>query len=182
MRADLGHTRGDSWWRAALRRLAAGCYAVDVRVSRWLQGCREGRSAYELRGACKHCGACCETPTVALPTLMYRLPTVRRLVKAWHRHVNLFELLQEDRAARALVFRCPHLDREHHRCRCYHSRPGMCRDYPRSLILAANPEFFASCGYYAHYRNADAMRAALAESGLPPEKLAELEERLHLRE
>lgn len=182
MSAAPEHTPGDSWWRAALRLAAAGCYAVDARLSRWLQSRHDGPSSYELRGTCNHCGACCVTPTIALPTLMYRLRTVRRLVIAWHRHVNRFELLQEDRAARALVFRCPHLDREHHRCRCYRSRPGMCRDYPRSLVLTATPEFFETCGYYARYRNADAMRAALAESGLPPEKLAELEERLHLRE
>jgi len=114
--------------------------------------------------------------------LMYRIPTVRSLVKAWHRHVNLFELLEENRREYLLVFRCPHHDCERQRCRCYRSRPGMCRDYPQSLVLSANPEFFESCGYYAHYRNAAAMREALAELDLPPDKQAELEERLHLRD
>jgi len=175
-------TPGDHWWCRALRLLAAGCYAVDVRVSRWLTAWREGRSAYEIRGSCNQCGACCVTPTVALPTLMYRMRTIRRLVIAWQVHVNRFELLQDDRTDRALVFRCPHHDSEHQRCRCYETRPGMCRDYPRSLALAANPEFFGSCGYYAHYRDADAMREALAELDLPPDKQAELEERLRLRE
>lgn len=58
----------------------------------------------------------------------------------------------------------------------------MCRDYPQSLVLSANPEFFESCGYYAHYRNAEAMREALADLDLPPDKRAELEKRLHLQE
>ena len=179
---DNERTPGDCWWRAALRLISAACYAVDVRLSRLVHQWREGHSAYELRGACNHCGACCVTPTVALPTLMYRIPTIRRLVKAWHRHVTLFELLQEDRRERALVFRCPHHDPERRRCRCYRSRPGMCRDYPRNLVLGANPEFHETCGFYAHYRNADAMREALAELDLPPEKLAELEQRLHLKD
>jgi Fe-S-cluster containining protein len=175
-------TPGDHWWRRALRLVAAGCYAVDVRVSRRLHVWREGRPAYDLRGACNHCGACCVTPTLALPVLMYRIATIRRLVIAWQVHVNLFQLLHEDRSEHLLVFHCPHLDPESKRCRCYRTRPGMCRDYPHGLVLAANPEFFESCGYYAHYRNAEAMREALVELDLPPEKMAELEERLHLRE
>lgn len=178
----IAPTPGDRWWCRILRRVAAGCYAVDVRVSRWLAAWREGKPAYEIRGACTHCGACCQTPTLALPAVMYRIRTIRRLVIAWQVHVNRFQLLQDDRTERALVFRCPHYDAEHGRCRCYATRPGMCRDYPQSLVMAANPEFFASCGYYAHYRNADAMREALAELDLPPEKRAELEDRLHLRE
>ncbi len=172
----------DRWWRAALRLTSAACYAVDVRLHRLVHQWREGPAAYELRGHCTQCGACCLTPTVALPLLMYRIPTIRRLVKAWHRHVTLFELLEENRREHLLVFRCPHHDAERQRCRCYRSRPGMCRDYPLSLVQSANPEFFESCGYYAHYRNAAAMREALAELELPPAKRAELEERLHLRE
>jgi Fe-S-cluster containining protein len=184
MAADgpISPTPGDTWWRQALRLLAAGCYAVDVRLSRWVHVWREGRPSYGLRGSCNHCGACCVTPTLALPAVMYRIPTIRRLVTAWQVHVNLFQLLHEDRLEHTLTFRCPHHDPERQRCRCYGTRPGMCRDYPRSLVLAANPEFFDSCGYYAHYRNADAMREALAELDLPPETMAKLEERLHLRE
>lgn len=181
-RTDHDRVPGDRWWRAALRLAAAACYAVDVRLNRLLQQWREGPAAYALRGHCNHCGACCVTPTVALPVLMYRIPTVRRLVKAWHRHVNLFELLEENRREHLLVFRCPHHDPEQQRCRCYRTRPGMCRDYPQSLALAANPELFESCGFYAHYRNAEAMREALAELDLPADKRAELERRLHLRD
>ncbi len=165
-----------------MRCVAAGCHAVDAHVSRFVSSWREGPGAYELRGRCVGCGACCRTPTVLLPTLLWRLPRLRRLVIAWHREVNLFELIEQDRANHALVFRCRHFDPASRRCGCYRTRPGLCRDYPRGLAQAANPEFFEGCGYYAHYRQAEAMRSALAESGLPPEKLAELEERLHLRE
>jgi Fe-S-cluster containining protein len=181
-RTDADRTPGDRWWRAALRLASAASYAVDVRLSRLVHQWREGHAAYELRGQCNHCGACCVTPTVALPALLFRVRLVRRLIKAWHRHVNLFELIEEDRREHLLVFRCPHHDAERRRCRCYRSRPGMCRDYPQSLVLSANPDFFESCGFYAHYRNADAMREALAELDLPPEKRAQLEERLHLRD
>ncbi len=173
---------GDSGCRRALRRIAAGCYAVDVRIGRLLRAWRDGASAYELRGSCRQCGACCTTPTVVLPPPMYRLRLVRRLVVAWQVHVNLFELVREDPREHALVFRCPHLDPETRRCRCYRTRPGMCRDYPRGLLLSADPRFLEGCGYYARYRNADAMREALAQENLPPDKMAELEERLHLRE
>ena len=81
-----------------MRLASAACYAVDVRLSRLIHQWREGQAAYELRGQCTHCGACCVTPTVALPVLLYRLASVRRLILAWHRHVNLFELIEEDRA------------------------------------------------------------------------------------
>jgi Fe-S-cluster containining protein len=67
-------------------------------------------------------------------------------------------------------------------CACYRTRPGVCRHYPRNLLDSPNPEFLETCGYYPHYRNADAFKEALDECELDPQKRAEIERKLHLRD
>ena len=178
-------SQGD-WRDTALKRLcrrvAAACYGVDVRISRLIMQWRHGRGEYELRGACVRCGACCQTPGIVLLPLMYHIKTIRRAVLWWQKVINGFELLSEDRPTHTFVFRCRHYDGAARRCRIYATRPGMCRDYPKGFVLTTNPEFLEGCGYYAHYRNADAMRRALIEQGISESTLHELEERLHLRD
>lgn len=168
--------------RTVLKLAAAMCYAVDVRINRIIRNWRQGRYDFELRGQCVRCGACCQTPCVSLPAAMYHLRLVRRLVLAWQVHVNGFVLVSEDRREHTFVFKCRHYRAATRDCANYRTRPGMCRDYPHVLLQSSNPLFLDGCGYYAHYRNADAMRQALRDLDLPPEKLSELEEKLHLRE
>ena len=58
----------------------------------------------------------------------------------------------------------------------------MCRDYPRLLLYSANPRFLEGCGYYALDKRAKRLRESLEREGVAPEKIAELESSLHLRE
>jgi len=171
----------DGPFLSVFKRITAGCYAVDVRISRWIAAWREGREQYVLRGACNDCGKCCETPMVIVPLAIYRINLSRRLCLWWHHHVNGFVYIGEDPESSAFIFRCTHWDVDRRRCDSYATRPGMCRDYPLPLLQSSKPDFFSECGFYPVYRNADAMREALEDLDLSPEKLEELTEKLHLR-
>ncbi|MBU8897169.1 YkgJ family cysteine cluster protein [Corallococcus sp. M34] len=171
----------DGLLRRVLKRIARACYAFDLRVTRWLRRERGG-PRYRLAGACNGCGRCCETPVIPVSAPVFHVRTLRRLVLAWHRWVNGFEPVGEDRRMRLLVFRCTHYDPVSRQCDAYDSRPGMCRDYPRNLLDSPLPEFFPECGYRAVQRGAEGFREALARTDLPPEKLAELTRKLHLDE
>ncbi len=168
-----------------LRRLVKACarlvQATDLGLVRLLLRSR-GEPRYLLGGACSSCGACCEHPTVQLPLLLFHLRSYRWVLAAWHRVVNGFDLERVDRRARALVFRCTHLDATTRACDSYASRPLMCRDYPRPLLYHARPEFFPDCTHRAVYRHGDGLDRALRERDLPPEQLRELRRRLNLEE
>ena len=98
----------------------------------------------------------------------------------WHRMINGFEFLQADRRQKCLVFRCTHWDPATKHCDSYESRPGMCRDYPRNLLDAPRPIFLVGCGYGAILKNSTMMDAALADVGLPEDKLQALKQKLYV--
>ncbi|RME27954.1 MAG: YkgJ family cysteine cluster protein [Deltaproteobacteria bacterium] len=103
----------------------------------------------------------------------------------WQRRVNGFELVEADRRGRALVFHCTHFDPHTRRCDSYHSRPFMCRDYPRALLDQAWPDLFEGCGFRIIAADADRQRralsdAALSDAGLSEEQQAELRRRMRL--
>lgn len=166
---------------AMVRRLAALCYRVDTAVTRWIKD-RQGDILYEVRGSCQGCGGCCETPMLAVSRFIYHSHRIRQTYLWWQEKVNGFVLLREEHEGHVFVFRCRHYNRETKHCDCYRSRPGVCRDYPHNLLDSASPEFLESCGYYPHYRNADAFKEALDELELEPAKRAEVERKLHLRD
>lgn len=113
---------------------------------------------------------------------MFFLRSLRWLTLTWHRLVNGFEYVGDDRRLKLLVFRCTHYDAVTKQCDSYGSRPGMCRDDPRNLVYSALPEFFPECGYSAVYKKSEQLRRALLAANLPPEKYEELVRRLHLEE
>ncbi len=162
--------------RRAVKRVALAAYMTDLRITRAVQD----KPLYRLCGSCNHCGACCETPMIPIWPKFFYFRTIRWLIKAWHRVVNGFEFLHDDRRLKIFVFRCTHWDPVAKRCDSYDSRPGMCRDYPRNLIYAANPEFIAACGYYAIDHNAAALERSLNELDLPPDTLAEVKAKLYV--
>lgn len=167
--------------RRAIKWIARLRYNFDLAVTRLILRAR-GEPRYRLAGACNGCGRCCETPVIQASTPVFRLRSLRWLVLGWHRVVNGFEQISEDREHKLFVFRCTHYDPVTKQCDSYESRPGMCRDYPRNLIYSALPEFHSECGYYAVYKKAEGLRRALEETNLPPEKLEELVRKLHLKE
>lgn len=65
-------------------------------------------------------------------------------------------------------------------CDSYESRPGICRDYPASLLDSPGPDFSEVGGFRAVARNAEAMSRALEDAGVPPDTLAELKKKLYL--
>lgn len=171
----------DGRWRRAIKRLARWVHGTDLRCTRLIQRLR-GEPQFRLGGHCNGCGACCETPMIQTHAILFRLRTTRWLILTWHRLVNGFEYLDEDRRAHVFVFRCTHYDPETKLCDAYDSRPVMCRDYPRNLTYDPNPTFLPACSYYAIDENAERLRSALEELDLPAEELAELKRRLHVRD
>jgi Fe-S-cluster containining protein len=166
---------------AVIRTMLAACYRVDVALTRWLNN-RRGSTLYELRGACVSCGACCVTPMLAVSRVVYHSTLIRHSYLWWQETVNGFVFLRAEHEGHVFVFRCKHFDRATRLCDCYRTRPGICRDYPNNLLDSPNPEFLEGCGYYPHYCNADAFKEALDEHDLAPEKRAEIERKLHLRD
>lgn len=165
--------------RITIKWLTALFYRVDRKVAHAFAS--KDPNLFELRGACTRCGACCESPMITVPRLIFFARSLRTLFLAWQRWVNGMEFAREDRKTRTFVFTCTHYDPETRLCDSYKSRPVMCREYPRLLLEAPNPEFLDGCGYHAVYAQSDAMREALRkETNLPPDKLAELERKLRL--
>lgn len=117
-----------------------------------------GAQRWRLTGSCNGCGACCESPTIAVGRLLWWMPTPRALFLAWQHHVNGFVLTGRLREARAFVFRCTHFDPATRTCDSYASRPFMCRHYPRILLEQAWPTLFSDCSYEV----VDAQGAGLA--------------------
>ena len=106
--------------------------------------------------------------------------STRWIILKWHKLVNGFEILGENRQMKCFIFKCTHWDPETKLCDSYDSRPGLCRDYPRNLIDTTDPVFMKDCGYYAVRKNAESMEKALDDLDLPEENLRELKQKLHL--
>ncbi len=158
-----------------LGRVAAG---LDLRVARALGP----KPRYRLTGVCNGCGRCCEAPTLQVGRLTWRWPALRAAALWWQRVVNGFEFVSQDARFRTFTFRCSHYEPQTKRCDSYESRPLSCRDYPVNVTHEANPVLFDECSHRVVDVKAGALRAALLAAKLPPEKLAELEEKLHLRD
>ncbi|CAN5310968.1 hypothetical protein BH09SUM1_BH09SUM1_14670 [soil metagenome] len=141
-----------------------------------------GDKPYQLGGDCQKCAACCETPGIQVGKILWYMPSARALFLWWQRRVNGFELQDREIGHRVFIFRCTHFDREARRCDSYHSRPGMCRDYPRGLLYTANPEMLPGCGYKPVACGAEKFIAALQQEGLSPDQLEKLKEKLRLEE
>ena len=153
--------------RRAVKRVALWRYNTDLAASRLIRRLRGDAPTLELEGGCTGCGACCDTPSIQLPTVIFFFKSVRWLVKTWHWHVNGFAYIGIDRRNRILIFSCTHLDPVTKQCDSYDSRPGLCRDYPVNLLEDVRPTFFPSCGYYALSPDAAEIRADLAELEIP---------------
>jgi hypothetical protein len=139
-----------------------------------------GETPYELGGACVLCAKCCEAPGIQVGFFTWHFPLLRRVVLSWHLQVNGFELKEKSRRDRAFIFRCTHFDLETRRCDSYHSRPGMCRDYPRGLLEQANPELFAGCGFKPVARDRARLLEALERQPLSEEQREKLRKDLYL--
>lgn len=167
--------------RAAIKRFARIRYAIDLGLTRKVRARREP-PRYRLTGSCNACGRCCERPTIQVSPWTLRFPALRALLLAWHRWVNGFELVGEDRARGLVAFRCTHYDAVTKQCDSYETRPGMCRDYPRPLLDAAVPDFFAECGYAAIDTQAAMLREALDKVQLDQGRRDELYRKLKIKE
>ena len=82
--------------RKLIKRLALARYMTDLRLTRIILKL-QGEPRYFLRGSCNGCGGCCETPMVHTHAVLFHLRSVRWLTLLWHRVVNGFELIEENR-------------------------------------------------------------------------------------
>jgi Fe-S-cluster containining protein len=165
--------------RTAIKAIARRVYDARLALHRF-QKERNGDVPYELGGACRLCAKCCEAPGIQTDVLTWYVPLFRRMFLLWHEHVNGFEMVERRRADRAFIFRCTHFDPGTRRCDSYHSRPGMCRDYPRGLMEQASPELFEGCGFKPLAKDRDRLLRALEEQPLTEEQRAKLKKELYL--
>jgi|APSaa5957512576_1039674.scaffolds.fasta_scaffold16533_2 uncharacterized protein len=171
----------DDWLRRSVKMLTRWQFTVDLAVTRLFRRSR-GNIPYRLAGSCNRCGACCETPAIQVHRLLYHSDIFRRTFLRWQNVVNGFTLIEEDRGDHTFVFHCTHYDPEAKGCDSYSSRPGMCRDYPKFLLEAANPVFPDTCGFRPVSRNAKRLRDALASLDLTPEQREKLDKGLNIRD
>lgn len=171
----------DGWLRRCIKKIAAARYLTDLRITRTLKA-RKDPPRFDLRGACEGCGLCCETPTIRVHQVVMRLRSLRALFLWWHRVINGFHWVSEDRKEGLFVFECSHFDKDTRQCDSYDSRPGMCRDYPRNLLDSVKPELFEQCGFRAVDKNAAKFKQSIEALDLPPEKKAELLKKLYLND
>lgn len=167
--------------RSGIKALALGVYKVRLALHR-VHKRANGDIRYELGGACILCAKCCEAPGIQVNFLTWYVPLFRRVFLLWHRHVNGFEHVARSRGERAFIFRCTHFDPRTRRCDSYHSRPGMCRDYPRALLEQANPELFEGCGFKPVAQDRVRLLRALEKQPLSEEPRARLRKELYLEE
>ena len=165
--------------RRALKRVALLAFRVDLAVHRALRRSR-GERPWTLGGGCRRSGGCCEAPAIAVGQVTWSMASARRLFLAWQRRVNGFEPVSADEGAHVFVFRCTHFDRATRSCDSYGSRPGMCRDYPRTLMWQASPDLLPPCGYRAIPSNAAGLKAALDAAALSPQQREKLRKGLRL--
>ncbi len=164
----------------AVKLLARLQYTADLRLQRALAR-RRGERPWRLVGQCRRSGLCCEAPAIAVGTLVWSVPLLRRTFLAWQRRVNGFELARLDPEAQAFVFHCTHFDRTSRRCDSYDSRPAICRDYPRLLLWQVDPQLFPGCGYRAVPPNAAGLAAAIDQLEITPEQRERLRKGLRLQ-
>lgn len=167
--------------RSAIKALALGVFNGRLALHR-IPKRAKGDIPYELGGGCVLCAKCCEQPGIQVGLFTWYVPLFQRVFLFWHRHVNGFEMVEKSRADRAFLFRCTHFDPKTRRCDSYHSRPGMCRDYPRALLEQADPELFEGCGFKPVAKDRARMLRALEQQPLSEEQRARLRKDLFLEE
>ena len=165
----------DDRLRKTVKTLARWRYLADLKLTRLFK-----KPPYRLAGSCLRCGACCRNPSITVFPVFLYFRSARRLLIAWHRIVNGFELDHLNRRTGLIVFCCTHFDPKSGLCDSYKSRPGICRDYPSNLLETPSPEFLEGCGFRAVLRNAESLTRALEDAGVAPDTLADLKKKLNL--
>mgnify|MGYP002860429305 CR=1 FL=1 len=105
---------------------------------------------YEVAGACKKRGVCCQNIVVCPSSVVWKSWVGRKVQILWYRLVYRFVCRVEDDVDQVLVFRCLYL--KGGLCSIYERRPHICRDYPAARAFG-KPELLSGCGYV--YRNRD---------------------------
>lgn len=165
----------DGFALRCFKRVVRSMWALEYGIRR-----RGPAPPWKLEGICHSCAKCCEMPTIQVGPATMRISLLRRLFLLWQRRINGFDLVETDGDAGTMSFRCAHFDWSTRRCDSYASRPWMCRDYPRGLMDQPWPELFEGCGYRVQLRKAEGLSAALDQTGLSAEQLAELKRKLRL--
>lgn len=164
--------------RIVLKSLALLRFYVDLWLWRGWQRVRGRRPRHDLSGSCNGCGRCCETPTLQVSARLLNAPIVLQAFLWWQELVNGLTFQGADVQHQELRFTCAHYDAETKRCDAYATRPGMCRDYPKNLRYATRPVLFPECSYVLVDRLDVRLDVAMEAANLPPEKIAEIRQRL----
>ena len=164
--------------RIALKMIALTRFYLDMALWRFWRRLRGDYPRYDLVGQCEPCGACCVSPAIHVPSILLRTPPALHLFLLWQRFVNRFELRDIEAETLTIRFKCHHYDSQTKHCLNYRTRPGICRDYPANLRFAARASLHDDCSYQLIDRYEVRLQSALDASDLPPEKIAEIQQRL----
>lgn len=166
----------DNVIKKSIKTIALIRYRFDLGITRFILKIK-GEPTYNMQGKCSECGACCETPMIRTFALFFYLKSLHWLYLKWHRKINGFELICEDRKKRTFIFKCTHFNPETKQCDSYSSRPGMCRDYPRNILYNIPPDFLPTCTFSPIAKNADQISESLEKLELPPGKLKKIKKK-----
>jgi len=113
------------------------------RLADWFVGYHK-KTEYIRKGSCIKCGKCCRLVGISYPRFLNRFPRIVRLLIRWHsfRYGFIYEGLDDN----MLVYRCRFL-KEDGRCKIYHFRPRLCREYPKVGVYG-RPRVPMGCGFY----------------------------------
>ncbi len=172
----------DNLPRRAIKALSRGLFTAQLRVNRaFATHALSSPPRYRLMGSCEGCGQCCEAPSIAVGRSIAHLTLLRMLFVWWQSFINGFELQRFERTHRIFVFSCTHYDPVTKQCDSYESRPGICRDYPISVLDQDAPLLFPECTYSLELIGADSLRDAIDEDPtLSPEQREALKRKLLL--
>jgi len=170
----------DGLVRCSIKAVARAAFSLNLWADRGWRRAR-GAKPFVLGGGCERCARCCEAPAIRVHSVVLLAPLLRRSFLWWHERVNGFVLAETRPRDRTFVFRCTHFDAAARSCDTYASRPGMCRDYPRSQLFQPQPAMLAGCGYRPVARNAARILRVLQDQTLSDAQRERLARELHLQ-
>ena len=168
--------------RTTIKALVRWRYLTDLKITRKILQLKGEGALYKLQGKCNGCGACCKSPMIQIHPWLFYFKSIRKATILWHEQINGFNYIGDNRKEKYLIFKCTHYQEETGQCDSYHSRPGLCRDYPNNLIYEPRPALLPECSYQIVDPNQQAIRESFKDLDLTEEQLSKLKKEFYIDE
>jgi hypothetical protein len=103
------------------------------------------RKKYQITGACKKRGVCCQNIAIYLSDGFWQYPFLKALATWWYTFVYNFSFKGNEAAHRVIIFKCNYLQKDGS-CGIYRRRPFICRNFP-AVRFFQKPTLLPGCGY-----------------------------------